>query len=229
MRIWRGGRRSREERRWTLLRTPNDKPPYSSCLPYAGRCAIHGTSQRMAGEGQDTQNKDDHESLLPPSERMRVGEILASVVAAAAAGERERDVVSATIPEEVSPWLSEPVFIPTCPTDWWCNSDVTGRPFRDVSRWVELWVPARWKETLLVRCSNFWQRLSFSSPKEISSCASQIAPSSKNRCSHRFLRYRKVLFCHLPGNFVSLSSSQKKSVTSWLLVLPLAATPRRRC
>ena len=38
---------------------------------------------------------------------------------------------------------------------------------------------------------NSSQRLSFSSPEEISSCALQTAPSSKNRCPHQFLRYQK--------------------------------------
>ena len=38
---------------------------------------------------------------------------------------------------------------------------------------------------------NSLQRLSFSSPEEISSCALQTAPSSKNRCPHQFLRYQK--------------------------------------
>ena len=119
----RGGRSSREERRRTLLRTPDGELPYASCLPYGGMCAIHNTSQKVACARQVDQTKDDHGSLLPPSQRTRAGETsaLAVDVAAAAgagAGERERDVDGAMIPEELSPWLAGPVFMPSSHAGW---------------------------------------------------------------------------------------------------------------
>ena len=75
-------------------RISNGEPPCSSCLPYCERCAIHDTTQMMAGEGQDDQTKDDRKSLLPPYQSMRAGEISASAVDAAAAA-REKEMLTA--------------------------------------------------------------------------------------------------------------------------------------
>ena len=74
-------------------------------------CAVRDTSRRVAGARQDVQTKDGLGSLLPSSLRTRVGETSVSAVvaaAAAAAGAEGREM----IPEELTPWLSGPVFIP---------------------------------------------------------------------------------------------------------------------
>ena len=117
----RGGGVARRRRDELSFRTPDSEPPYAFCLPYGGMCAIHDTSQKVAGAGQNALTKDDHGSLLPPSQRTIVGETSASAVDAVALLlllERERDFDRATIPEELSPWLAGPVFIPSSPAGW---------------------------------------------------------------------------------------------------------------
>ena len=85
-------------------------------------CTLHDTSQKVAGTRKDVQTKDDHGSLLLPSQKTRVEETSALAVdaatAAAAAAAEERDFDRATILEELSSWLAGPVFIPSSPDGW---------------------------------------------------------------------------------------------------------------